>query len=335
MKKFLESLNIDETHTKFTQNAKFDSVKDNVLKLEDYNFQCDLLTLPLTKKKNKYIFAIIDLWSGDFDIEALQNKEPVSVLAAYKKMVKRNYINIAKASIQTDGGTEFKGVFHQYLYDNSILHRVVIPDRHKQQGNIENLNRQLGRLFNGYMNSMEIKSGLPYFEWDDIIHTVRDGYNKIKIKKKDEDPYEFKQAFTINNVFKFDKGDIVFRKYETPHDALGKKQNSQNFRTGDYKWDLTPRKIKKVVSYPTQNRYILEGFNNVSYTDTEIKKADNEKEEKYIVKEIIDKKVEKKIIYYKVWWKTYLKKNSTWEKEQSLLEDGLENHIKAFKKKKK
>jgi hypothetical protein len=34
--------------------------------------------------------------------------------------------SIACASLKTDSGTEFKEVFHKYLYDNGILHTVII-----------------------------------------------------------------------------------------------------------------------------------------------------------------------------------------------------------------
>ena len=56
----------------------------------------------------------------------------------------------------------------------------------------------------------------------------------------------------------------------------------------------------------------------------------NETEEKYIVRKIIGKKTEKKIIYYLVWFKKSLKKDATWEPRSKLLEDNLDEYIKQY-----
>ena len=41
--------------------------------------------------------------------------------------------------IVTDSGTEFKGIFHKWLYDNNVLQRVAEPKRHQQMANVDNL----------------------------------------------------------------------------------------------------------------------------------------------------------------------------------------------------
>ena len=70
---------------------------------------------------------------------------------------------------------------------------------------------------------------------------------------------------------------------------------------------------------------------NVSFTEDELMKS-KEKEEKYTVKKIIGHKTEKRIKYYQVWWKNYLKKNSTWEPEKKLITDGLKDMIDEYNK---
>ena len=149
---------------------------------EDYNFMADLLSLPETKKGYKYLLSVVDLATDEFDIEPLINKTPDAVLEEFKKMIKRTYIKKPYASVRTDNGTEFKGVFHKWLYDDSILHKVNLPNRHKQMANVEHLNKQLGRLFNGYMNKKEEETGEVYKEWTDILVFVRKELNKIRKK---------------------------------------------------------------------------------------------------------------------------------------------------------
>jgi hypothetical protein len=84
-----------------------------------------------------------------------------------------------------------------------------------------------------------------------------------------------------------------------------------------------------VYSSPNPWRYILFELPNVSYAEEELKPA-KESEAKYIVRKIIDRKTEKKVIYYLVWWKGKLKKDSTWEPKTNLLEDNCSNYIKAY-----
>jgi len=40
-----------------------------------------------------------------------------------------------------------------------------------------------------------------------------------------------------------------------------------------------------------------------------------------------------KIKYYLVWWDKYLKKDATYEPENQLIDDGLQNYIDDFEKK--
>ena len=141
-------LNINEKFTKVIQRSKkFNKIKDNVPLVEDLNFMADLLFLPTDVFGYKYLLAVVDLATNEFDIEAIKSKEPIYILKAFEKMVAREYINLPKSSIATDGGSEFKGVFHKYLYDNDILHKQTLLGRHKQLSSIDNLNRQLFRSF--------------------------------------------------------------------------------------------------------------------------------------------------------------------------------------------
>lgn len=332
MNKILNKLNINETYTKKVSLPKFDQVKSNIFPMSGYNFMADLLHLPQTKEKYNYLFVIVDLWSNAFDIEPLKSKTSQEVLEAMKKIFNRKYIQKPKASLRTDNGTEFQGVFHKWLYDNDILHREAEPHRHKQLANVENLNKTLGRLFNGYMNKKEEETGKIYKNWSDIIIFVRDELNKIR-KLKDGDPFDkdfIKES--INVVPKYKIGDVVYRKVERPMNALGHYQNTTNFRVGDYRWDIkNPRKINHILFYPNNVRYILNQFPHVSYTENELMPAET-KEETYTIKKIIDKRKNKKQIEYLIWWNGYLKKDATWEPQKELLKDGLRNMIDDYEK---
>jgi hypothetical protein len=335
MEDLIKKLKINESYTKKLKKPRwFNRIKDNIPKIEDYNFMADVLMLPKTKTGFRYLLVVVDIASDEFDIEPLKTKSPIETLSALKTMFKRKYIKKPYASIRTDGGTEFQGVFHKYLYDHSILHRVAEPARHKQLANVENLNRTLGRLFNGYMNAKEEETMKQYKEWDDIIDTVRTDLNKIRKKVLgDHMKVEYKvPKFEIAPKYKV--GDIVYRITETPRDALGNKQNTSSFRMGDYRFELVPKKIEKVVYYSGENpyRYILEGHSNVSYAEHELTKA-KEQNEKYEIRDIIGKKKENNRILYLIWWKGYTKKQATYVSRKSLIDDGLKWLIDNYEKK--
>lgn len=343
MKNILDKLNINETYTKPVYKQKvFNHVKNVVPPIKSFNYMADLLHLPEDKQGFRYALVVVDLADDSFDIEKLKAKSPSDVLAAMKIMFKRGkYIKEPEASIKTDSGTEFQSVFHKYLYSNSIMHKVAPPNHHRALSNVENLNKQLGRLFNGYMNTKEQETGKTYKEWTDVIDTVRDELNKFRIKKlpKYEDYYKAITEEKLPDYYKYEKvspfkvGDVVFHILDAPNDALGDKQNTKAFRVGDVRWNTTePKKITKIIYMRDEPfiRFMLQNISNRSYTANELMLAPKEKESKYKVKEIIDKKTVKKNVYYLVWWKNYKKDAATWELKKNLIEDGLEDYINAF-----
>jgi hypothetical protein len=346
MDKIKKLLDIDDDVDQFTKPPKKDkgntTIKDVVTLIEDYNLMADLLQLPETSQKNNYLLNIVDLATHEFDMEPLKTKESEEVKTAMETIFKRKYVKMPKASIRTDNGTEFKGEVDKYLKDNDIFHSVSMPYRHTQLSAVESLNKQIGYLLNSYMNSKEFKTKTVFRDWDDpkILELVRVNLNELR--KKDA-PYTEKTIFdhvdksvNLKATPKFQVGDIVHYALTYPENALGEKQPTANFRVGDFRWSPVPKKIKQVLYYTgaIPFRYMLDEMPEVSFTENQLMKS-KEEEQKFVVKEIIGEKTQKKKKYYQVWWKGYLKKDATFEPEDQLIEDGLEDYITAFKEKKK
>ena len=76
----------------------------------------------------------------------------------------------------------------------------------------------------------------------------------------------------------------------------------------------------------------MDGIPNASFSEFELIPS-KEKETKYKIKEILQRKVIKKIPHYLIWWSGYLKKDATYEPEYKLIEDGLSKWITDFNKK--
>jgi hypothetical protein len=330
MNKLFKSLGVERQieNTKVVQNTwnSFNNVKDNIPHKADYNFAGDTLNLPTTKKGFKYLLVIVDLATDEFDIEPMKSTQSREALKAFQAMFKRDHIKKPYASIRTDGGPEFKNAFNEWLVKENIMHKVALPNRHKQNANVESLNRQISRLLFALMNKMEEETKKEFNEWTDFIEDLRTELNAYR-KKNEGDIVN--DVYPVPDVVepKFKVGDIVYRKSDVPLTALGKQQPTKTFRMGDYRWDLVPRKVEKVLSYSGRNptRYILDTLPNVSYAEPELKFAENETKEKLVIKQFIAKKVQtikgKRQVFYKVWWKGYPKSKATWEPEIELRKD--------------
>ena len=130
------------------------------------------------------MLVCVDLATDEFDVEPMKDKEASTVLKSLLTMFKRNFIKKPKYSFATDSGSEFKGVFHKWLYNESIYHKIALPNRHTQQATVESLNKQIVRVLNGYMNKVEESTQMPYNEWTDVINIMRKDMNKFRKKPK-------------------------------------------------------------------------------------------------------------------------------------------------------
>jgi hypothetical protein len=348
MKQLKQLLNIDESYTRALKKQKiFNKVKDNIPLIKGYNYSCDLLFLPTdSKTKEKYLLVVTDLADDSFDIEPLKDKFSKNVLNALLKIFKRGILKKPYSSISTDSGSEFKGVFAQYLYDNNIYHKIALPNRHTQQSNVERLNRTLGRLINGYLNSLETNTNKKCTNWTNILPILRTKLNEFRIKKLPKDLYTYQYPLFQGdekilkkkndvNIYEFQKpkfkiGDYVHYKLDTPLNTFGEKQHG-NFREGDYRQSKESLPITKILFMNTAPyyRYMLKDKNNVSYCENQLKRSKIQEELRVPLK-IVGKKKIRGETFYKIRWRGLKAKDDTWESENNLIQDGLENFIDSY-----
>ena len=113
------------------------------------------------------------------------------------------------------------------------------------------------------------------------------------------------------------------RLLDKPKDILGHNQNTDNFREGDVRFDFNqPRKITRILYMNTEPyyRYMLNGFPNVSYSASELRKT-QDKVEKHIINRISDRFKKNGITYYKVHWRDSKNNKPTWEPKHELIKD--------------
>jgi hypothetical protein len=284
MKKLMLDLGIDNTFTKVrNKKKKFNNVKDNIPLIEDYNMMGDLMVLPTDKFGYKYALVVVDLANDEFDIQNLKSKNSDAVLKGLKKMFERPYINKPYASLTTDAGTEFRGVFQDYLFNESIYHKTTRVGRHQQLGNIDSLIRSITTILVGLANEQELKTGKISKAWVKHLPMIREKLNKMRVKELPDDITRFdypavttRDDTKLSKIIpqKFNVNDLVHVQLDTPTNVFGKKQ-SGSFRSGDMRFDPKPRKIKQVLFYTGGNlhRYMVEGITNASYSDDQMFKA--------------------------------------------------------------
>jgi hypothetical protein len=351
MKAILKDLGIDETLTKTVKKIKgeqyFTNVKSIIPEKSDYNFAMDVLILPETKDKYIGLLVCVDLATDEFDIEPIKSKNPKEILEAFKKMITRKYIKKPEYTLRTDAGTEFKGIFQNYLFHNNIYHSTTMPGKHTQNANVERLNRELGRLIIGYLNKIENETGHKSKEWLPIIPKIRTKLNEFRNKTDKIKNVNYKnfvpkvQLFnktddkkTVDKEPKFKVGDLVHRREYEAIDIYGKKEYGGSKRVGDYRWSRLPFKITNIYIYPAPifYRYKLDDLKNngSTFTEFELKKS-KEKERKYIISKILDTFIKQKKRYYKVQYKNLPIENNINPVWTTLEEIGLtEQDVKEF-----
>lgn len=337
MELLMKKLNVDETLTKPIR-YHYPRVKNQVFPKNGYNYASDLTSLPKSKEGYNALLVVVDIFSNYLDFEPLKTKTAVEVLKAFKTIFKRGILPAPKASIRTDNGSEFKSVVTKYMNENNILHLWALPYRHKQNANVENANKQINRVLVTYMSTMSSKLGVDYNEWTDIVDDLRHAINEMKKHPKDVDLEKYvPKPLLLEHEPKYNVGDMVFRRLEKPVDKYNNVLTDSRWRVGDIRYEINePRKVIKVLAYTSRDtwRYILADLPNVSYAEAELIPA-TETVEKRIVKEIWDKMTKNKIIYYRVWFRKELKKDSLWLAKDQLLEDNLHEYIQEYEDKAK
>ncbi len=84
-----------------------------------------------------------------------------------------------------------------------------MPNRHNQLANVENLNKTLGKLFNGYMNAKEIETGRVHKQWTDVIPIIRTDLNEIRERPNGDPQYSIFTSPT-ESIPKYKVVDIVY-----------------------------------------------------------------------------------------------------------------------------
>lgn len=105
------------------------------------NVQLDVKYVPGKDMTWSYQYRFIDAVTNlQFAIET-KSKDAFSIIWAYQQA--KRYFPFLIVGIQTDNGSEFRGVFHKYLINKNIVHRYIPKRSAPWNGKVERANRSI------------------------------------------------------------------------------------------------------------------------------------------------------------------------------------------------
>ena len=349
---------VDKTNrleSKLFEIPKKDTVDDKLhfeYVTPNYWQMADTLYLP-NDKGYMYCLVLADIGSRLCDAEPMQNRDATTILNAFRAIYKRGILKPPK-QLTTDQGTEFKGETNKGLLLMGINMNFAKAGRHRQVALVERKNQTIGKMIHKLLIHDQLASGNATSQWVNVLPIIIKVINekvvesfKPESKSKLEVKFPKKKKFTVSLL---NEGDKVRVLLDNPEDITGNKLFGKGFRSGDIRWNPEIRTVKYVSLKPMQvPMYFLDGdvgllkIEPVGYTrnqlqlvsDTEVKPNKpilEVDEDRFEVESILDKKTEKRTIYYLIKWKGYSKKEATWEKRSSLIED-IPQLINRFEKK--
>ena len=105
------------------------------------NVQLDVKYVPGEDLTWSYQYRFLDTVTNlQFAVET-KSKDAFSTIWAYRQA--KRYFPFLIAGIQTDNGSEFRGVFHKYLINKNITHRYIPKRSAPWNGKVERANRSI------------------------------------------------------------------------------------------------------------------------------------------------------------------------------------------------
>lgn len=126
------------------------------------NVQLDVKYVPGVNLSWSYQFRFLDTVTNlQYSIEA-QSKDAWSTIWAFG--LAKRFFPFTITGIQTDNGSEFRGVFHKYLINKNITHRYIPKRSAPWNGKVERANRSIDDEY--YLNPHRPwKNVLQYTHW--------------------------------------------------------------------------------------------------------------------------------------------------------------------------
>ena len=235
----------------------------------------DLLYVPSDAFGYKYILVVVDVFNKNCDAEPLKYRDAPAVLKAFEKLYARKILEVPYI-LQCDGGSEFKGLAEQELFENEQIRiKYALPNRHRQQSLVERKNKEIGSTIIKFQSAQEL-----------LKHQVVKGWVKHLpelIKAINKRASQAKQRVLTHEVLstKYSQDLIPLHSHvrailDYPINPATKARIGNIFRSGDLRFGLKDRTVEKIILNPNlPPMYMLNGHNNgldnrVAYTKQQL-----------------------------------------------------------------
>ena len=286
----------------------------------DELWQVDLVDVTKLSRENKgykFLLTVIDVFSKHGWIEPLKNKTGVSILNAFKKIIKKRKPN----KIQSDKGTEFLNALVQKYFKDLNIHFYTTNSELKASV-VERFNRTIKEKMWRYFT---YKQNKKYY---DVLQDLTDSYNNTyhrTIKTKPSLVTQKNKDQIFKNIYGYDitKGDETFI---DPQFKIGDKVRISKNK-GIFEKGYTPNWTREIFiidklliqSPPT---YIIKDLNDEiiegRFYEEELQKI-NHKDEVYSIDKIIRKRKINNQLEYFVSWLGYPKSFNSWIKSSDIV----------------
>ena len=312
-----------------------------------------------------YALVVVDVATGATDSEPLlkhdeyektdngvvlktkwNGPKPEDVAAAIKKIYtrKKPYLSMPKLLV-SDSGREFTAeVFQKFLKKNDIAWKKAIGKRHRQVGLVERRNYTIGRAImqrqfaESSLTGKETTHWVSYFP--ELIKAVNDRFihkpeTDESLFKKYKDPWKEKQEI-------LPLGTKVRVMLTQPVDYRERNVKG-HFRIGDQRWTQDQYKIinyvfdaHQPILYKINQK--LKPNEHVAYTRQQLQVVredeedvpasilENQNQEEFVIKKLINKRTRGNRTEYLVQWKGYAVNDATWEYRSKIPKSFVETY---------
>lgn len=323
---FIKKLYIPPKKDKGKEQPTFPRITPNMWQ------QADILFLP-NDKGYEYCLVVVDVGSRFVDAEPLKDKKSETVVTAILKIYKRKIISKPRV-ITVDAGSEFKTSFVNAMAQIKVDVDVTKVGRHRQVALVERKNQTIGKVVHQLITNDELETGHSSSKWVEYLPMIVKAINKKIASSTPKNTIKStgNPIYTTADLDLLELGDKVRIPLDEPKNITTNKKLNGRFRSGDVRWVVEPTYITKILMKPnTPIMYMVASQPHVGYTRNQIQLVDKDEvqpkkrqgnvENRFTVKKLLDKKIEKGIVKYLVQWEGLPKNESSWEKRSSLIED--------------
>jgi len=229
---FYDNQEINQVLKPLRKQKEFNTYKANY---PGHIYQLDIIVYNrFTQNKKSYILVVIDIYSRFMQAEAIYNRELITIIKAYKKM-----INEMGPPFELQADNEFNKIeFIKVLKEDGTSYRFSDANEKHKNPIVERVNGTIAKLL------QKVRMTTKNYKWNTYLSDVVENYNNTVHSTTGEKPID------------------IFSGEEPNNQEYNKVENE--FRVGDKVRTITQKKVfgKGDVLTASKDIYVIESIKN-------------------------------------------------------------------------